>query len=127
MVVRQVNDIQGDRKQFLEELLGQPLAENEQVYIMVCAGDSTEEACAPDAGEAEHGGGWSAAKNERRGELIDRHIQGSIAPEERVELDFLQQQFHEYQEQNWPLPIDKARELHRELLEKKRQQDASQR
>jgi hypothetical protein len=127
MVVRQVNDIQGDRKQFLEELLGQRLAENEQVYIMVCAAESTDEARALGTDAAEHRGSWSAAKNERRGELIDRHIQGSIAPEERVELDFLQQQFHEYQGQNWPLPIDKARELHRELLEKKRQQDETQR
>jgi len=127
MVVREVNDIQGDRKQFLEELLGQRLAENEHVYIMVCAAESMDEACAPDSGEAEHRESWSAAKNERRGELIDGHIQGSIAPEERVELGFLQQQFHEYQEQNWPLPIDKARELHRELLEKKRQQDEAQR
>jgi hypothetical protein len=126
MVVRQVSDIQGDRKQFLEELLGQRLNENEQVYIMVCTGESSDEAVLTHAAAESHGN-WSAVKNERRGELIDKYIQGTIELDERVELDFLQQQFHAYQEHNWPLPIEKAKELHRELLEKKRQHEETRR
>ena len=55
-------------------------------------------------------------------ELIDRQIEGFLSPEERVELDFLQQQFRGFRQQDAPLPIEKARQLHRELLEKKRRQ-----
>ena len=126
MVVRHVCDLQGAKKQFLEELLGQPLSEGEQVYIMVYSGQETEvKNRSPRQSPANSG--WTKARNSRRVELIDRQIEGSLSPEERVELDFLQQQFRAFRQQDAPLPIEKARELHGELLEKKRRQEQTAR
>ena len=126
MVVRQVCDLQGSKKQFIEELLGHPLAEHEQVYIMVYPGQEME-ARNRSPRQNSTNSGWTTATNSRRVELIDRQIEGSLSLEERVELDFLQQQFRAFRQQDAPLPIEKARQLHRELLEKKRQQESAAR
>jgi hypothetical protein len=122
MVVRQVCDLQGPKKQFFEELLGQPLADDQEVYIMVYAGQEMDTRMRlpqqrPATGE------WTKSKNTRRADLIDKQIEGTLSPEERVELDFLQQQFRAFRQQHAPLPIENAKQLHRELLEKKRQQE----
>jgi len=126
MVVRQVCDLHGPKKQLIEELLGQPLAEDEQVYIMVCPGRELD-ARLRSPRQSQANSGWTTAKNARRVELIDRQIEGSLSLEERVELDFLQQQFRAFRQQDAPLPIEKARQLHRELLEKKRRQEQAAR
>jgi hypothetical protein len=126
MVFRQVCDLQGPKKQFLEELLGQPLAKDEQVYIMVYPGREMDARLRP-LRQSPENSGWTTAKNAQRVELIDRQIEGSLSPEERVELDFLQQQFRAFRQQDAPLPIEKARQLHRELLDKKRRQEQATR
>lgn len=122
MVVRQVCDLQGPKRQFLEDLLGQPLAEDEQVYIMVYPGREMD-ARNQSPWQSQADSGWTTAKNSRRVELIDRQIEGCLSREERVKLDFLQQQFRAFRQQDERLPIEKARQLHRELLEQKRRQE----
>lgn len=69
---------------------------------------------------------WTDEKNVRRVELIDKKIQGDIAPEERMELARLQQEASTYLNRQSPLPIEAARRMHKELLEKKRQHDEQQ-
>lgn len=122
MVVRQVCDLHGPKKQFIEELLGQPRAEDEQVYIMVSPGRELD-ARLRSPRQSPANSEWTTAKNALRVELIDRQIEGSLNPEERVELDFLQQQFRAFRQQDAPLPMENARQLHRELPEKKRRQE----
>lgn len=126
MVVRQISDIQGPRKQFLEELLGQRLGDDEQVYILVYAGQEEGECTRSPAPQLPADGSWTSGKNARRTELIDKQIDGSISREERAELDFLQQQFRAFRQQVAPLPIEKATRLHQELLEKKRRHEETQ-
>src|SRR5947209_6422254 len=61
---------------------------------------------------------WTAAKNERRCALIDREIDGTMTPAELLELKQLQAAMLRYQNKVAPWPIEAARQLHRELLEK---------
>lgn len=67
---------------------------------------------------------WSDEKNSRRCELIDKEIEGTLTRQEKRELDRLQQQMVEYRRRVAPLPIQGARELHRQLVAKKREQEA---
>ncbi len=61
---------------------------------------------------------WTEEKNHRRCELIDREIDGVITPEEAVELRQLQDELLRYQQKVAPWPIETARQLHGELLQK---------
>ena len=61
---------------------------------------------------------WSAAANERRCGLIDREIAGTLTPDERIELEDLQEQMLRYRHRMAPLPLESLRIVHRELLEK---------
>jgi hypothetical protein len=61
---------------------------------------------------------WTAAKNERRCDLIDREIDGTIAPGEWAELEELQEELRRYVNQVAPLPLEPLRKLHQALLEK---------
>ena len=61
---------------------------------------------------------WTSARNQRRCDLIDREIDGQLTPEERVELEELQQQLRRYVNRIAPLPLEPLRKLHQELLEK---------
>ncbi len=61
---------------------------------------------------------WCERKNARRCELIDREIDGILAPEEVVELRQLQDEMLRYQNQIVPWPIQPARQLHKTLLQK---------
>jgi hypothetical protein len=65
---------------------------------------------------------WTDAKNERRCDLIDKEIDGTLTPAEAVELHRLQQEMLRYRHKVAPLPIAAARKLHAELLGKKRRQ-----
>jgi hypothetical protein len=69
---------------------------------------------------------WSAAKNERRCELIDRDIDGHLSPDERIELEDLQQQLRRYVNKVAPLPLDQLRKLEQELLDKAAKAQAAQ-
>ncbi len=64
---------------------------------------------------------WSEEKNDRRCELIDKDIEGSITESEILELERLQLGFYEYLDSVAPPPMEGARRLHRKLLDKKRQ------
>jgi hypothetical protein len=66
---------------------------------------------------------WSDADNVRRCELIDKDIQETITEAERCELKTLSLRFREYRRRSAPLPIEGARRLHAELLEKKRRRE----
>lgn len=61
---------------------------------------------------------WTSAKNQRRCDLIDREIDGQLTPDERVELEELQQRLRRYVNEVAPLPLEPLRKLHQELLEK---------
>ncbi len=59
---------------------------------------------------------WNEYKNTRRRELIDREIQGSLTPDETLELETLQRQAIAYRDAVAPPPLEFAQELHRRLL-----------
>jgi len=66
----------------------------------------------------EDNGEWTKAKNERRCDLIDREIDGTLTPDEAVELQALQRAMLAYRNKVAPLPIAAVRRLHDELLAK---------
>jgi hypothetical protein len=60
----------------------------------------------------------SEEKNARRCALVDREIDGTLTPEEAVELEVLQQQMLRERRRLAPVPMDDLRRLHQELLSK---------
>ena len=73
--------------------------------------DAHNKSVKPASGQA-----WTAEKDDRRCDLIDREINGSLTVEERTELSLLQQEMLDYRRQVAPLPIDAARKLHKSLI-----------
>lgn len=63
-------------------------------------------------------GPWTKAKNDRRCDLIDRKYAGGLTPAEALELAQLQEEMLRYRERVAPLPLEDARRLHQQLLEK---------
>jgi hypothetical protein len=61
---------------------------------------------------------WSEEKNRRRCELIDRKYDHGLSPAEQAELALLQNAMYRHIDKIAPLPLDAARGLHQELLEK---------
>ena len=61
---------------------------------------------------------WTVAKDQRRCDLIDREIDGTLTPDERVELEDLQEQMLRYRHRVAPLPLAHARQLLEELERK---------
>src|SRR5262245_22010543 len=59
---------------------------------------------------------WTEAKNQRRCDLIDRKFTGSLTPAESVELAQLQEKMLRHRQRVAPLPLEDARRLHQELL-----------
>jgi hypothetical protein len=69
---------------------------------------------------------WTEEKNRRRGALLDRKYDHGLSPIEEAELALLQDALHRYIDRVAPLPLDGARSLHQELLQKAaRAQDAN--
>ncbi|HLN27269.1 MAG TPA: hypothetical protein VK395_05955 [Gemmataceae bacterium] len=62
---------------------------------------------------------WSDALNQRRFELIDKEIQGSLTPAENIELAGLTKSMRDHVESETNLPMKGARALHRNLLQLK--------
>lgn len=62
-------------------------------------------------------GAWTKALNQRRFELIDKEIQGSLTPAESIELAGLTRSMREHVEAETNLPMRGARALHRKLLQ----------
>jgi hypothetical protein len=69
-------------------------------------------------GEAAAADDWTDAKNDRRCELVDRQIGGTLTPDEAAELTDLQQQMLRHRDRVAPLPLEYARKLHQELLKR---------
>ena len=70
---------------------------------------------------------WTEEKNRRRSALLDRKYDHELSPAEAAELALLQDAMHRYIDRVAPLPLDVARGLHQELLEKAgRTPDANQ-
>src|SRR2546426_1157243 len=63
-------------------------------------------------------GKWTDEKNRRRGMLLDRKYDVGLSPAEEAELALLQDAMHRYIDQIGPLPLDAARSLHHDLLQK---------
>ena len=61
---------------------------------------------------------WNDAKNDRRCELIDKEIEGTLLPVEKRELEELQRQMLAYRRKIAPLPLKEAQRLHQQLLKK---------
>ena len=59
---------------------------------------------------------WTEAKNQRRCQLVDKEIDGTISVDEKAELNRLQAEMLTYRRKVAPLPLEELRELHQELL-----------
>lgn len=66
---------------------------------------------------------WNDAKNDRRCELIDKEIEGTLSPAEIRELEELQTQMLSYRRKVAPLPLKEVQELHQQLLNKAAEQE----
>ena len=60
---------------------------------------------------------WSSELNRRRFELIDKEIQQTLTPAERIELAGLTRVMREQLESEANLPLEGGKALHRKLLE----------
>jgi hypothetical protein len=69
----------------------------------------------PANGEGSNDQEWTDAKNNRRCDLIDKEIDGTIAPAEAKELEDLQEQMLRYRHRVAPLPLAYAGRLLAEL------------
>jgi hypothetical protein len=65
--------------------------------------------------------------NARRCALIDKEIDETLTPTERVELELLQKQAVAYRDRVAPLPIEGARKLHQQLVARQRHDDQGHR
>jgi DNA-binding MarR family transcriptional regulator len=74
-------------------------------------------------GGAEPTESWTEAKNARRCDLIDKKIQETISDAELLELEKLQEHLRRHLDRVAPYPIEGARKLHKQLLEKKHAQE----
>jgi hypothetical protein len=63
-------------------------------------------------------GEWTDAMNRRRGELLDRKYDHGLNAAEEAELAVLQDGLYRFVDRVAPLPLDAARNLHQELLQK---------
>ncbi len=63
-------------------------------------------------------GEWTEEKNRRRYELIDRKYDQGLSPHEEAELALLQDAMHRHIDKVAPLPLDRVRALHQDLLQK---------
>jgi hypothetical protein len=61
---------------------------------------------------------WQPSDNQRRCELIDREIAGTLTPDERLQLEELQQRLQRYVDRVAPLPMEPLRQLHQRLLDR---------
>ncbi len=66
---------------------------------------------------------WTEEKNQRRADLVDKDIDGTLSPEEKIQLDTLQKKMQAYVRRVAPLPLDDLRALHQQLLEKAKQHE----
>ncbi len=63
---------------------------------------------------------WTDARNRRRCQLIDQKYDNGLTPSEEAELATLQTEIDRHVDRVAPLPLDEARNLHQQLLDKAR-------
>jgi hypothetical protein len=73
-------------------------------------------------GQQAQAGPWTEAKANRRCDLVDREIDGTLTSEEAVELEALQRQMRQERQRLAPVPLGELRRLHQELLTRAQQQ-----
>jgi hypothetical protein len=61
---------------------------------------------------------WTEQKNRRRGALLDHKYDHGLTAAEEAELALLQDAMYRYIDRVAPLPLEEARNLHQELLQK---------
>lgn len=76
------------------------------------------------SGEPDHAGPWTDATNARRCTLVDREIDGTLTPEEAVELEALQEQMLQLRKELSPVPLEDLRRMHQDLLSKAHRQQS---
>ena len=69
-----------------------------------------------DSAKSDVGGEWTTEKNNRRSDLIDRKVEGTITDPESIELAQLQYEMGRWLDRVAPRPLKEARELHAELV-----------
>lgn len=69
-------------------------------------------------GSVEDAGPWTDAKAARRSFLVDRKIDGTLTPEEGMELAALQKHMIRERQRLAPVPLAELRQLHQEPLTK---------
>lgn len=99
---------------------GQPVyvvdAERHETFVLLSSSDFDK--VKPLLSRTAINGSWTDQKNNRRVELIDKRIVGSIAPDELLELAELQlqEQAEGHFDSIAPPPMQGVQELHHELL-----------
>jgi hypothetical protein len=104
----------------LEKQAGLRNVSLEQWAVEVLLGQSEAAAAQPKEPPRQ----WDDEKNARRCDLIDRQIEGTIAPAERRELDDLQSQLRRHLDEVAPFDLAAARKIHQQLLQKKRESES---
>ena len=67
---------------------------------------------------------WSKSENDRRCDLIHKEImEETITPEEKVELEQLQQRFLDWRKKNFPRDLETPTKILEEFKKKKEQGD----
>ena len=87
--------------------------ESQRLKIVV-ADDSWEKDLRREANGREPA--WTGEKNQKRCQLVDKEIAGTLTPDEQAELEQLQTEMLAYRRKVAPLPLDDLRQLHHELL-----------
>ncbi len=109
-----------DHLRGLSDLIGQVVQPHRFKLVLTKTAEDRSE-----SGDSFNACDWSDELNERRIELIDKDIQANITTGERAELAELQSRAVAYRDRVAPLPIEGARRLHQQLLEKKLQRESS--
>ena len=101
--VLRVGEVNGPAKAWLVSLLGSAATDDAEVRISLKPSSTVDE--------------WSPQKNDRRIVLIDRKIDRSITPDERLELELLQEEMLDHVEKVAPIPLGHARQMYQRLVE----------
>ena len=109
-----------EQRKALDERNGEPILvidpDLQQRFVLIA---DTDDRVRDLFAESNGDGNWTAEKEARRRDLIDKDIAGSISVEERVELAVLDREGNLHYDKIAPRPIEGARKLHQELLNKR--------
>lgn len=109
--------ISPEQRKALDDHDGEPIVvidpDRQQRFVLVAdTDDRIRDLLVDSNGDGE----WTAEKEARRRELIDRDIAGTISAEDRLELAALDRQGNQHYDKVAPRPIEGARRLHQELI-----------